>query len=171
MNQPRQTNSNLRQLAASNSTGPRRAADRTAGTIDRLAAERTRLIAEALIDQLAKTGDGEALDPKRSDKISKLRDSSKLFEPQPELRVEEPTPVPMPYCKTHVDLDAMKPSGAPENALTNLAACEEVSVREAFAPNLAAKLREDRKSNKRLPNNFAGMVEWFRGLAQPIRAE
>jgi hypothetical protein len=171
MNQSRQTKSNLRQLAAANITGPRRVADRTAGSIDRLAAERTRLIAEALIDQLAKASDGNACDPKHSDRITNLRDSSKLFEPQPEHELEDSTPVPVPYCKTHVDLDAMKLDSLPGNTLSNPAASEAVPVRETFAPKPAAKLKEDRKSNNRLPNNFAGMMEWFRGLAQPIRAD
>jgi hypothetical protein len=56
-------------------------AEETSDTIDAVGAEHTRKIAEALIEQLTKEEDNNSKDARNAERISKLRDSSKLFEP------------------------------------------------------------------------------------------
>jgi hypothetical protein len=58
-----------------------RLAEETSDTIDAVGAEHTRKIAEALIEQLTKEEDHNSLDARNAERISKLRDTSKLFEP------------------------------------------------------------------------------------------
>ena len=58
----------------------KRVEEQTYDKLDVIACERTRMIAEALINQLTNADDGEQSD-KNTDRINKLRDSSKLFEP------------------------------------------------------------------------------------------
>jgi hypothetical protein len=56
-------------------------AEQTSDTIDAIGAEHTRKIAEALIEQLTKEEDAKSADARLLDRINKLKDSSKLFEP------------------------------------------------------------------------------------------
>jgi len=58
----------------------KRVEEQTYDKLDVIACERTRSIAEALINQLTNSDDGDQSD-RNADRINKLRDSSKLFEP------------------------------------------------------------------------------------------
>jgi hypothetical protein len=62
-------------------TAKHKLAEETSDTIDAVGAEHTRKIAEALIEQLTKEEDNNSLDARNAERISKLRDASKLFEP------------------------------------------------------------------------------------------
>jgi hypothetical protein len=59
----------------------KRVEEQTCDKLDVIACDRTRMIAEALINQLTNEEDGNECDSRNADRISKLRDSSKLFEP------------------------------------------------------------------------------------------
>jgi hypothetical protein len=64
----------------------KRLEEQTYDKLDVIACERTRMIAEALIDQLTNEDDGKRADGRNAERINKLRDSSKLFEPLRERR-------------------------------------------------------------------------------------
>jgi len=66
---------------ASKDAASKRAAEQTYDKLDVIACERTRTIAEALINQLTNEKDNSQSGCSNAERINKLRDSSKLFEP------------------------------------------------------------------------------------------
>jgi len=66
---------------AAKSAERKRLEEQTYDKLDVIACERTRMIAEALINQLTNEDDGQTAEGRNAERINKLRDSSKLFEP------------------------------------------------------------------------------------------
>jgi len=69
----------------------KRVEEQTYDKLDVIACERTRMIAEALINQLTNEEDGNGSD-NNAERINKLRDSSKLFEPIRDQRITPSKP-------------------------------------------------------------------------------
>jgi hypothetical protein len=167
---PKQTKSQIGALSVLKSSLQKRVADRTAESLDRRAVERTRLIAEALIDQLAKSDDGRPLDPRASDRINKLRDSSKLLEPvhvHSEIeRREVRTALPSPFVRTKQDMEAIKSDLNSENRLTPPAAAEPQNTEPNMPQRPQHQLKERIESNEK-PKLFG----WLQGWGRPAKAK